>query len=128
MAKPIHQEITFEATPEQVYAAYMEPGQRAQFTDGATEISSDEGGPFSCHDGQIVGRNLELVPGRRIVQAWRVSGWPAGLYTTVHFELSAEGGKTTLVMDHYGVPDEFEEHIAGGWHARYWEPMQKHLS
>ena len=77
---------------------------------------------------RIVGRNIELVKGKRIVQAWRVSGWPEGLYTTVHFELVPDGDKTKLVMDHYGVPDEFEEHIAGGWHARYWKPMAKYFA
>lgn len=128
MSKPIHQDLTFDATPDQVYAAYMSPAQRAKYTEGEAEISADEGGAFSCHGGQIVGRNIELIPGQRIVQAWRVSGWPEGLYTTVHFELSASEGGTQLVMDHYGVPDEFEEHIAGGWHARYWDPMRKFLA
>ena len=125
MSQPIHQEITFDATPDQVYAAYMNPAQRAQYTEGEVEISADEGGAFSCHGGQIVGRNLELIPGQRIVQAWRVHAWPPGLYTTVHFELAEGEGGTRLVMDHYGVPDDFEKHIADGWHARYWGPMRE---
>ncbi len=128
MSQPIHQEITFPATPEQVYDAYMNAESRTKYTEAPATISSDEGGAFSCHDGQITGRNLELVPGKRIVQAWRVSGWPEGLFTTVRFVLSATDDGTQLVMDHYGVPDEFEEHIAGGWHARYWDPMRKFLS
>lgn len=128
MAKPIHHEVEFHGTPQQVYDAYMNASARMQYTEGKAEISSEEGGAFSCHDGQIVGRNLELLPGKRIVQAWRVSGWPEGLYTTVHFELTADGEKTKLVMDHHGVPDAFEEHISGGWHARYWEPLRKHLA
>lgn len=128
MAKPIHQEVTFSTTPEGLYDAYMSADKRAEYTEGKAEISGEEGGAFSAHDGQIVGRNIELVKGKRIVQAWRVSAWPEGLYTTVHFELVPDGDKTKLVMDHYGVPDEFEEHIAGGWHARYWEPMAKYFA
>lgn len=46
----------------------------------------------------------------------------------MHFELCATEGDTPLVMDHYGVPDDFEEHIAGGWHAQYWDPMRKFLA
>lgn len=128
MAKPIHHEVAFKGTPDQVYAAYMNAEQRAEYTDGAAEISDEEGGAFSCHDGQIVGRNLELVPGERIVQAWRVSAWPEGLYTTVRFELSAQGNETKLVMDHFGVPDDFEPMIAQGWEARYWGPLAKYLA
>ncbi len=127
MAKPIHQEITFETTPEQFYDAYMTAALREKYTEGDATISADEGGTFSCHGGTITGRNIELVPGKRIVQAWRVKGWPEGLYTMVQFELSAQGSQTKLVMDHSGVPDDFEEHIAGGWHKQYWEPMKKYF-
>lgn len=128
MAKPIHHEVTFNGTPQQLYDAYMLEAQRAEYTESAAKISLENGGEFSCHDGTIVGRNLELIPGKRIVQAWRVAGWPEGLFTTVHFELSAEGDGTKLVMDHYGVPDEFEPHIDEGWHARYWGPLKKYLA
>ncbi|MBL4683550.1 MAG: SRPBCC domain-containing protein [Nannocystaceae bacterium] len=128
MAKPIHQEVTFNGTPEQFYDAYMNEKKRAKYTEGATTISMEEGGTFSCHGGTITGRNIELVPGKRIVQAWRVAGWPDGMYTTVQFELSESDGKTQLVMDHCGVPDEFEDGVASGWHARYWEPLQKFLA
>jgi len=127
MAKPIHQEVTFNATPQAVYDAYMNPEHRAQYTEGAVEISQEDGGSFSAHGGIIVGRNVELIAGQRIVQAWRNSQWPEGLYTTVHMELTAEGDGTKLVMDHYGVPDESEDGVASGWEARYWEPMKKFL-
>lgn len=128
MAKPIHHEVTFNGTPEQFYDAYMNEEKRAKYTEGATSISPEEGGTFSCHGGTITGRNIELAAGKRIVQAWRVAGWPDGMYTTVQFELSESDGKTQLVMDHYGVPDAFEEGVSSGWHARYWEPLKKFLA
>ena len=128
MAKPIHQEVTLPGSPDAVYQAYMDPAKRAEYTSAPAEISAEEGGSFSCHDGQIEGRNIELIPGQRIVQAWRVSAWPAGLYTTVRFELSAEGGGTKLTMDHYGVPDDFEDGVASGWKDRYWGPLEKFLA
>jgi activator of HSP90 ATPase len=72
-----------------------------------------------------VGRNIELVPGSRIVQAWRVAAWEPGLFSVVRFELRPEGKGTRVIMDHSGVPPEFREHIAGGWQARYWGPLAK---
>jgi hypothetical protein len=36
--------------------------------------------------GDISGRNVELVPGRRAVQAWRSNAWPEGVYSIVRFE------------------------------------------
>ena len=125
MSSPIHQEIVFETTPHAVYEALLDQAQHAAYTGGKSEIDRDPGGAFRCHDGQITGRQIELVPDQRIIQAWRVSAWPEGQYSLVKFELSAEGDGTRLVMDHYAVPEEMQEHIAGGWTARYWDPMKK---
>jgi activator of HSP90 ATPase len=128
MSDVIHQEIELDATPDRIYEALMDAAQHSAFTEGPAVVSRDEGGAFSCHDGRIVGRNIELVPGSRIVQAWRVAAWEPGLFSVVRFELRPEGGRTRLVMDHSGVPPEFREHIAGGWQARYWGPLAKFLA
>lgn len=125
MSDVIHQEIELDATPDRIYEAYMDAAQHSAFTGVPAVISREEGGPFSCHDGGIVGRNIELVPGSRIVQAWRVAAWQPGLFSVVRFELRPEGKGTRVIMDHSGVPPEFREHIAGGWQARYWEPLAK---
>lgn len=124
----IHQEVSFATSADNLYSAFTDAKVHAAFTGGKSEIADAEGGAFSLHDGQIVGRQIELVPGKRVVQAWRVAGWPEGLFTIVRIELESKGGETKLTLDHAGVPDEMVEHIAGGWHARYWEPLQKHFA
>src|SRR5215468_2411618 len=59
------------------------------------EIRRELGGAFSLFGGYITGRELELVPGRRIVQAWRVASWPVGIFSIVRFDLvgQADGSK-----------------------------------
>lgn len=127
MSTPIHQQITFNATPERIYDALMNASEHSAFTGGPAEISRDVGGSFSCHGGQIVGRNIELVENRRIVQAWRVANWDEGIYSIVRVELAGDGDATELTLHHDAFPDGMGEHLAGGWHARYWEPLKKHL-
>ena len=127
MSDPIHQEIVFHAPPRAVYEALVDEARHTVYTQGRSSISREAGGTFDCHDGQIVGRQIELVPDRRIVQAWRVAAWPEGMFTLVRFELAAEGDGTRLTMDHWGVPAEQQAHIAGGWQARYWDPMRAYL-
>ena len=128
MSGSIHQELVFNATPERIYQALMNSEQHSAFTGGPAEVSQEVGGEFSCHGGQVVGRNIELVPNKRIVQAWRIAGWDEGVYSVVKFELQGQGSKTKLVLDHSGFPEDHREHLDGGWHARYWEPLQKYLS
>lgn len=128
MSSAIHQEVVFKAAPEQIYEALMDAGKHSAFTKAKAEISREAGGTFSCHDGQIAGRNIELVPNQRIVQAWRVANWEDGLYSVVRFELMPEGDSTRLILDHAGVDDDKSEMVAAGWKVRYWEPMQDFLA
>jgi len=126
MSKPIVQEVVIPASPERVYGAYMSSKEHEAFTkNGAANISAEEGGPFSCHGGAISGRNVELVPNRRIVQAWRVGNWPEGTYSIVRLDIEPGPSRdvSTIRLFHDGFPDDQREHLASGWHARYWEPM-----
>lgn len=128
MSDAIHQEVIFKTSPDRVYEALMDADQHGSFTNARAEISREPGGSFTCHDGQIVGRNIELVPNQRIVQAWRVANWEDGRYSVVRFELMPEGDATRLILDHAGVDDDKAEMVAAGWKVRYWEPMQSYLA
>jgi activator of HSP90 ATPase len=126
MSNTIHQEIVFKATPAQVYEALTNAEQFSKVTgDPSIAINAEEGGAISCFGGYVVGRNVELVPNQRIVQAWRASVWEAGVYSIAKFELKEQGSETLLVFDHTGFPEGQEEHLAAGWHEHYWNPLQK---
>ena len=129
MAKPIHQEIVFDSKPEKIYQALTDAKQFSEFTGGAAaENDGIAGGAFTCFGGMISGRNLELIPNRRIVQAWRVGNWESGVYSIVKFELQEQGAQTRLVFDHTGFPEDAREHLESGWHKMYWEPLKQYLS
>jgi len=133
MSKPIRQEIVFNATPKSLYDTLLDAKRFSEFTGGApVKIDPKVGGAFSCFGGIITGLNVELLPNQRIVQAWRVSMWPAGVYSIVKFELQPEGPLTRLVMDHTGFPEEMRAHLNGeetngGWHRQYWQPLKRYL-
>ena len=133
MTNAIQQEIVFKASPKRVYDALLDSKQFSEFTGAPAEINREPGGAFSCFGGVITGRNIELLPNQRIVQAWRVAMWPEGLYSIVKFELQPQGSETRLVMDHVGFPQQMRAHLNGeeadgGWHRQYWEPLKKYLA
>ena len=123
----IHQEVTFNAPPGQVYRALLDSREFAKITGAPAEIEAEEGGKFVCFGTFITGRIVELVPDKRIVQAWRVFNWPEGIYSIVRFELNADGRKTKLVFDQDGAPENEVAHLDSGWGKQYWEPLKKHL-
>lgn len=125
----IHQEVTFKnTTPAQVYRTLMVAAEHARFTGAPAEIDGAEGGAFACYGGNVHGRNVALVADRRIVQAWRAKSWPEGVYSIARYELTSDGADTRLTFDQDGVPEEAVQHIDGGWHRMYWEPLARHLA
>jgi activator of HSP90 ATPase len=140
-AESIHQEANFKASQKRVYQALTNAEQfdkvghlGAAMRSGeklgtaTTQISTQVGGPFTLFQGHIVGRHLDLLPNRRIVQAWRVVTWDPGLFSIARFELVEQGSGTRIVFDHTGFPKGQAEHLAAGWKGNYWEPLEKFLS
>jgi activator of HSP90 ATPase len=124
----IHHEVSLPAPPDAVYDELVDAARFAAFTGAPAELDAAPGGSFSLFGGQILGRNVELVPGVRVVQAWRVAGWEPGLYSVVRFELEGDDTGTTVHFDHTGFPPEAASELDSGWHAMYWDPMAKHLA
>ena len=125
--RTIEQSIAFKATPSDVYAALMDSAKHAEFSGAAADIGSRIGDPMSAYDGHITGRNIELVPGHRIVQAWRADeeGWSENHFSTVTFDLEAIRHGTRLHFTQSDVPDESADAIAQGWQDHYWSAMKE---
>jgi activator of HSP90 ATPase len=139
-AESIHQEAVFKASRKRVYDALTDTAQfdKVIQLSGAmksmalgskpTDISREAGGAFTLFGGHIMGRQIELVPDERIVQAWRVESWAPGIYSIAKFELTEQGSGTKIIFDHIGFPKGMGEHLAAGWKAHYWEPLDKLLT
>ena len=123
----IHQEVDFKASPQRVYEALLDTKQFNAFSAMPAEINREVGGAFTIFSGHIIGRNLELIPNKRIVQAWRVVDWPEGVYSIAKFELKPQGSGTHLVFDHTGFPEELRDHLAEGWQDHYWARLKKYF-
>lgn len=125
----IHHEVTIDASPAAVYGVLTTSEDFARMTGGrAADISKEAGGAVSLFGGDIRARNVELVPGKRVVQAWRSQAWPEGVYSIVKFELTPQGKGTKLVFDQAGYPDDGHQMLDGGWPKMYWEPMNAMLA
>ena len=137
----IHQEVTFKAPRKRVYTALMDTEQFDKVThlgvamqgnsslgNQPTQISPELGGTFTLFGGHISGRHLELVPGTRIVQAWRVADWDPGIFSVVRFQLADQASDTKLIFDHVGFPQGLGQHLAEGWTGNYWQPLAKFLA
>ncbi len=124
----IHQEVEIKGPPQAVYEILTDAEKFSTMTGGrSARIAAEDGGEVSLFGGDIRARNVELVPGKRVVQAWRSNAWPEGVYSIVRFELKGNGRSTKLTFDQSGYPDDAHEMLNGGWAKMYWEPMNAAL-
>lgn len=127
--KTIRQTILIGASPMEVYEAYANPKKHAAFTGSGATGAPKEGGKFTAWDGYITGRFVKLERGKKIVQEWTTTEWPAG-YPPSLLELTfkAKGKKTELTMVHSKVPAEQAGDYTQGWIDSYWEPLKKYFA
>lgn len=125
-----HQELEFAASPSHIYSILLDQKLFSAFSGATAQIESHPGGAFRLFQDHppligVTGWILELVPNRRIVQAWRAEKWPEGDYSIVRFELAEKDNATLLAFDQVGtgpVPGP------GAWTKMYWEPLQRYLA
>jgi activator of HSP90 ATPase len=124
----LHMEVPMKASAERLYDTLLDAKQFGRFSRAAAEIEPKAGGAFSLFDGQIVGRNIELIPGQRIVQAWRPTHWDEGVYSIVRFEFRPQGSGIMTILDHIGFPRGDYDHLLWGWNAHYFQPLNEFLT
>ena len=127
--KSIRQSVTFDATPEKIYDLIMNQKKHAAFTGSKVTMSTKVKGKFNTFDGYCKGYNIELVKGKKIVQAWHFAedGWPDDHFSICTFELEKSGSKTKLRFLQTDVPEHKVETLKDGWKEFYWEAMKGYL-
>src|SRR5579872_1089826 len=107
---------TIPASAQDIYEAWLDSLMHTEMT-GAEAIQSDElGAEVAAWDGYISGRNLELVPGERIVQSWRTTEFTddhEDSIITVTLTQTEDG--TLLTLAHTNVPTDQTSYEEGGW-------------
>ena len=120
---------TIPASAQEIYDAWLDSLTHSEMTRGEASMSDEVGAEVSAWDRYITGRNLELVPGERIVQSWRTTQFTdehEDSIITVTLE-EVEGG-TLLTLVHSNVPDEQTSYEQGGWQEHYFEPMKEYFA
>lgn len=125
--KTLHQTISFNATPHDVYEALMDSKKHTEFTEAKAVISRNIGGKFTAFDDWASGTNVELVKDKKIVQTWRGTDWPEGHYSTITFALKQKGKETILDFIQTEIPEEHYDDIKQGWIDWYWNKLKAYV-
>ena len=126
MNKQLRLTCVFPVKAKVLYAAFLDSKIHGAMTGGKAEIDPKVGGHFTAWDGYIEGTILELVSGKRIVQAWRTSEFPpASKDSRLEMRFGGRGEKTTLTLIHTQIPKGQMEMYEQGWQDHYFTPMME---
>jgi len=118
------------APPQAIYDAWLDSKGHEGMTGGKpARCSAAVGGAFTVWNGYIIGRNLALEPGKRIVQSWRTKKFTAAdPDSEIEVLLDAVDNGTRVTVNHRNVPDGHTSYRDGGWQRSYFEPMKAYFA
>ncbi len=120
--------LVIPASPEAIYKAWLSSKGHAEMTGAPAKCSARPSGVFSAWDGYITGKNVELVPNEKIVQAWRTSEFSTDdPDSRIEVELSAAKTGTKVTLKHSGIPAGQGDGYKSGWDEYYFRPMKAHF-
>lgn len=111
------------ASPEEVYLALTNPLTLQLWTGDKAEMSTEPGSEFSLWDGSIVGKNLEFVTSKKIVQQWYFGDQTEDSIVTIILHPHKNG--TSAELRHTNIPDSDYEDIVEGWDYTYFGALQE---
>ena len=76
-----------------------------------------EGTEFSLWEDSIVGKNITIVPGKKLEQEWYFGETKHPSIVTII--LHEEKNHTSVELRHTNIPDEIYDNITQGWNENY---------
>jgi len=126
--KNIKKHYHIKATAADIFTALTNPLTIEIWTGATAVMEPVAGSEFSLWDGEISGINLEIEPGKKIVQEWYFEdeeGMEPAQKSIVTIKLHGEGGSTDVELLHTNIPDEAFDNIADGWDRYYFKPLKE---
>ena len=75
MTEAIQQSVEFRVAPAVLYEMYMDSKKHSQATGAPAKLGRRAGAAFTAFGGELLGKNLLILPKKMIVQSWRAAHW-----------------------------------------------------
>jgi len=115
--KTFSKSFRINAGTDDVYSALTNPVTIELWSGYPAVMSEEPGSEFSLWEGDITGRNIEFIPGRKVVQEWYFGDQEEKSIVTI--TIRAEGGNSVVTVEQTNIPDDDFADIAEGWREYY---------
>lgn len=111
------------AEPEDVFAAITNPFTIELWTGYPAVMDDKVGTEFSLWEGDITGRNLDIVQNKKIVQEWYFGDQKEESIVTINLFENKKG--TQVELNHKNIPDDDYQNITEGWNEYYFGAIKE---
>jgi activator of HSP90 ATPase len=125
LEKIIKKVYKISSTIDQVWQALVNPTIIDKWGGGPSKMDSKVGTDFKLWNGDIYGKNIEVVNESKLVQEWFGGDWKKP--STLTFTLKKDDHGTILELEQINVPSEEFDDISQGWDDYYIGPMKSFL-
>lgn len=123
--KTINKKYLIKAPVEKVWESLVSSKIIDAWGGGPAKMNDKENEEFTLWDGDIYGKNIKVIPNKKLVQEWYGGGWEEP--SEASFMLTKKGKDTLLELVHKNVPENEAKEIDSGWDDYYFGPMKKYL-
>ena len=115
--KAFKKQFKINAEPSDVYSALTNPFTIELWTGYPAVMSTEPGTEFSLWDGDITGKNIEVVQDKKVVQEWDFGDQTEKSVVTISRQKDKDNSIVTV--EHTNIPDDEFDDIANGWREYY---------
>ena len=108
-----------KAQTQDVFTALTNPFSIELWSGNQAVMSTEVGFEFSLWDGDIIGKNIEVLTNKKLVQEWYFGEEEEELKSIVTIKLWEKNSNTSVELNHSNIPDEAYENIVEGWNEAY---------
>ena len=121
--KELRKYYRIKGSPEEIYAALINPFAIALWTGDKAEMKEEPGSPFSLFDEDIEGINISFEKNSKIVQEWFFGDQEEKSIVTI--TLRPNRHFTKIDLHHTNIPDEAYEDMIQGWDVFYFGRLKE---
>lgn len=125
MGRIIRKKYIISAPIGEVWKALVDPDVIDEWGGRPVKMDANIGTEFKLWDGDIYGKNIEVIDEEKLVQEWFSGDWPKP--SIVIFTLRSQDQKTILKLEQMDVPDEEVDDVDQGWDVYYLGPIKELL-
>jgi activator of HSP90 ATPase len=123
--KQIQKSFFIKSSREEIFNAMTNPLSLELWTGYPAVMEPKPGTEFSLWEGDITGKNLEIVHGEKIVQEWFFNDPMNSSIVTI--ELEDEKNGTRIHLLHTNIPDAAFNNINYGWKEYFFGALKKYI-